>query len=65
MSMSSGGKRVLRGWAQLNSADQEEVAQEIQRIRETKDQVQKRMRINEAQSVSPGPLNSTCECCGR
>lgn len=62
--MTQSGRRVLRGWSQLSPADQEEVAQEIERIRRLPD-IQKREQVEKTRSVAPGPLSSVCECCGR
>jgi hypothetical protein len=63
-SMTPAGQRVLRGWSRLSPADQEEVAQEIERIRRLPD-FQRREQLEKTRSVAPGPLGSVCECCGR
>jgi hypothetical protein len=62
--MTQSGRRVLRGWAQLGSDDQREVAEEITRILRLPD-IQKRENLEKTRSVAPGPMGAACECCGR
>lgn len=62
--MTPSGNRVLRGWTQLSATDREEVVLEIERLRKLPDH-QRREQFEKIKSVSPGPMGSICECCGR
>jgi hypothetical protein len=61
--------KVLRGFIKLSSSEKIEMINELNKYQSAgiyeKDRIEKQVEIDVEKSMSVGPKNSICECCGR